>query len=86
MKISHRCNPNRVNKTKTGAVVIYNCIVAFIAKETWPPSISELVQMSNYSRGSVVRYLDWLDAYGWIERGTNHEPRTIRVANRENKL
>ncbi len=83
MRIPHRRNPNKANKIKKGAMVIYACIVSFIADQQWPPSVSELAEMSNYRRGSVSRYLDWLEVYRYIERGENHEPRTIRVVDRE---
>lgn len=67
-------------------MVIYACIKAFIAQEKWPPSNSELIEMSNYSKGSVTNYLMWLETHGYIERGQNNEPRTIRIVNRENRL
>ena len=68
-----------MNATKTGALVVYACLIAFIEENSWPPTLTELAELSNYSRGGVSRYLDWLELHSYIERDENHSTRCIRV-------
>ena len=82
MRIPHRRNPAKRNKTTEGAWVVYACLVSYMAKHTWAPSLTELAEMSYYSRARIAIYLEWLEVRGYIERGENHEPRTIRLTER----
>ncbi len=79
-KIPHRRNPAKSNKTKTGTMVVYACIVNYMAKHTWAPSIAELAEMSHYSRARIGAYLELLEARGLIERGQG--ARMIRLTER----
>lgn len=80
MKIPHRRNPAKANKTKNGAMVIYACIASYIEEHKWPPSLAELAEMSHYSRARIGAYLELLEARGLIERGQG--ARMIRLTER----
>lgn len=82
MRVPHKRNPAKANKTKNGAMVIYACLGAFIEEHKWPPSLTELAEMSHYSRARIGAYLELLEARGLIERGQG--ARTIRLTERNN--
>jgi SOS-response transcriptional repressor LexA len=61
---------------------IYAYIVAYIGERGFAPSFKEIAAGCHFSRASILRHLDKLEAWGWIAR----EPgvaRSITLARRE---
>jgi len=64
---------------------VYDYIRAYIDETGWAPSLRQIARGCYISRSHVVRYLDLLEAWGYIER----EPglsRAIRVVDPNRRL
>lgn len=58
----------RYERRKTNARLIYDYILNFETEWGFPPTIKELAEACFMARSTVVRHLDWLEAWGYISR------------------
>lgn len=64
---------------------IYDFIVAFFEDEGFSPSLMEIAEAVYMSRSNVVRYLDLLEARGFLTR-VPRTPRTIKLTMEEEEM
>lgn len=74
----HRRLAQWVVERENNAQRIYDYCAEYIADRRYAPSIQDIADACYMSRSNVVRYLDLLEARGFIERGHNI-PRSIRI-------
>ena len=67
------------------ARAVYEFIRTFIEEEGHSPSFTEIAEGCFISKGSALRYVDWLEAWGYIRREPN-TPRTISLVDPERRL
>jgi len=67
------------------ARIIYDYLCKYSDEHGWPPSLRQIAKGCYMSRSNVVRYLDMLEAWGFIEREPNLS-RAIRIMNRNHRL
>lgn len=72
-------------RIKGNARRIYNYLCTFNETYGYPPTITQMAENCYMSRASVVRYLNWLEAwnYIWREPGT---PRAITIIDPDRRL
>ena len=76
---------HRQQQRKDNARLIYNYICNFDAEYGYPPTITQIADACFMSRTTVVRHLDWLEAWGylWREPGL---PRAITIIDPKRRL
>lgn len=78
-------DPTFYEERKKQAYRVYNYINDYTQEEGFCPSMREIADSCYMSRGSVTRYLDLLEAWGYISR----EPglsRAITIIDPERRL
>jgi repressor LexA len=81
----HEHSSTEQERIKSNARRIYNYICAFSETHGYAPTITQMAQSCYMSRATVVRYLNWLEAwnYIWREPGT---PRAITIIDPKRRL
>ncbi len=77
-KVSRYARDDRTRQREDNVQAVYDFIVAYLEEIHFPPSIQEIAQGTYMSRGNVIRYLDLLEARGYLAREFNI-PRSIRL-------
>ncbi|MFW5771694.1 MAG: LexA family protein [Phototrophicaceae bacterium] len=69
----------RIRQREENVQVIYDYVVAYIQQQGHSPSLDEIARGCYTSRSNVVRYLDLLEARGYLMR-VHNTPRSISLS------
>ena len=75
----------RKQRQEDNARLIYSYIISFEKEYGYPPTITQIAQACYMSRTTVVRHLDWLEAWGYLLREPGL-PRAITVIDPKRRL
>lgn len=78
VNVTRYASQERSRHREDNAQRVYDYIVTYFEENGFSPSMKEIGEGCFFSRGTVVRYLDLLEARGYIEREYN-VPRSIHV-------